>query len=257
MQPAHLSPSSVQLGRALSVLSGGALLITGLARRSAAGLALAGAGGYLLYDGIQQSQPPVAVRIASQQRKEIQVERSITVQKSASEIFDMWRTASNLPRFLTHLDSVEPESDTVATFRARGPAGMKFAWKNRINEERANSTINWESVDGSQIENSGGVEIRELPADRGSEVRVSLRYVPPAGKLGWAVSMMMGQNPEQMLREDLRRFKQLMEAGEFATTDGQPHGRRSGVFEFLQKMNEQEIGAKRAKVIDFESRRTA
>jgi uncharacterized membrane protein len=36
---------------------------------------------------------------------------------------------------------------------------------------------------------------------------------------------LFGEEPKQQVHDDLRRFKQLMEAGEIATTEGQPSGR--------------------------------
>ena len=57
-------------------------------------------------------------------------------------------------------------------------------------------------------------------------MRVELKYDPPAGKLGTAVAKLIGTSPEAQIKADMRRFKQIMEAGEIPTTDGQPHGRR-------------------------------
>ena len=51
---------------------------------------------------------------------------------------------------------------------------------------------------------------------RGTEVRVRLQYDPPAGKVGATVAWLLGHEPSQTIREDLRRFKQLMETGEIA-----------------------------------------
>ena len=47
-----------------------------------------------------------------------------------------------------------------------------------------------------------------------------LQYDPPAGKLGATVAWLLGQEPSQTIREDLRRFKQLMETGEIADHRG-------------------------------------
>jgi uncharacterized membrane protein len=48
-----------------------------------------------------------------------------------------------------------------------------------------------------------------------------LQYAPPAGKAGALVATLVGREPSQTIREDLRRFKQLLEAGEIprATPD--------------------------------------
>ncbi|WP_256997561.1 hypothetical protein [Gloeobacter morelensis] len=41
-----------------------------------------------------------------------------------------------------------------------------------------------------------------------------------------ALAWFAGEEPSQQLYDDLRRFKQLMEAGEIVSTDGQPTGQR-------------------------------
>jgi uncharacterized membrane protein len=45
---------------------------------------------------------------------------------------------------------------------------------------------------------------------------VNLQYAPPAGRAGAALAWLFGRAPSQTIREDLRRFKQMMEAGEVA-----------------------------------------
>ncbi len=40
-----------------------------------------------------------------------------------------------------------------------------------------------------------------------------------------AIAKLFGEDPELQIKEDLRRFKMLMEAGEIATTEGQPRGK--------------------------------
>ena len=53
---------------------------------------------------------------------------------------------------------------------------------------------------------------------------MSLKYDPPTGKLGTAIARLVGKSPEAQIKADMRRFKQLLEAGEIPTTQGQPHG---------------------------------
>jgi uncharacterized membrane protein len=52
-------------------------------------------------------------------------------------------------------------------------------------------------------------------------VRVELAYRPPAGALGRGVARLFGEEPGQQIREDLHRFKQLMETGEVPLSEGQ------------------------------------
>jgi hypothetical protein len=53
-----------------------------------------------------------------------------------------------------------------------------------------------------------------------------VEYAPPGGALGKAFATIMGKDPKFTVREDLRKFKALIEAGEIPTTKGQPHGPR-------------------------------
>jgi uncharacterized membrane protein len=77
------------------------------------------------------------------------------------------------------------------------------------------------------VPNNGSVQFRKAPGNRGTEVTVAIQYATPAGSVGKAIASIFGKNPQHVVREDLRHFKQLLEAGEIATTVGQPHGRRS------------------------------
>jgi len=80
-------------------------------------------------------------------------------------------------------------------------------------------------VEGSDIDNAGSVRFRPGPNGRGTEVTVELNYEPPAGVIGATIAKLLGEEPEVQVREDLRRFKQIMETGEIPTIEGQPSGR--------------------------------
>ncbi len=51
-----------------------------------------------------------------------------------------------------------------------------------------------------------------------------LEYSPPAGRAGALVAKLFGEEPDLQVAGDLRRLKQVLEAGELATTEGQPQG---------------------------------
>jgi hypothetical protein len=55
-----------------------------------------------------------------------------------------------------------------------------------------------------------------------------VNYNPPAGRIGGALAQLLGADPGHLIKEDLRRLKQMMETGEIATIDGQTSGRASG-----------------------------
>ncbi len=102
---------------------------------------------------------------------------------------------------------------------------MTVEWDAEIINEKENEMIAWRSLEGADVDNAGSVHFEKAPNGRGTVVKVSLKYDPPAGVIGAAVAKLFGEEPSQQIQEDLRRFKQLMEAGEIPTTEGQSSGR--------------------------------
>jgi len=222
--------------RMWSLIGGSAVALFGLARGRLSGMALAGLGGMLLYRGFTgycplnaamgrnsaESDPPAEPE--QYFNRGIHVEHSVTVNRSAEELFQFWRNFENLPRFMQHLETVKCLDAKRSRWVARAPAGFTVQWDAQIINQEPNALIAWRSVGGTDVDNAGSVRFIPAPADRGTEVRVVLDYIPPAGKIGAIIASLFGKAPEQQIRQDLRRFKQLMEAGEIPTTQGQPHG---------------------------------
>jgi uncharacterized membrane protein len=153
------------------------------------------------------------------------VDHAITVNRPATEVYRFWRDLENLPRFMTHLIDVDTTTDGRSHWVAKGPLGMKFEWDAEIVADSPDRVIGWKSLDGADVDTAGSVHFNELPHGRGTEVRVELKYDPPGGRLGTAIAKLIGHSPEAQIKADMRRFKQIMEAGEIPTTEGQPRGR--------------------------------
>jgi uncharacterized membrane protein len=58
-------------------------------------------------------------------------------------------------------------------------------------------------------------------------VYVEVDYSPPGGAIGAVVAKLFGEEPNQQISDDLRRFKQVVETGEIARSDGAPLGTRT------------------------------
>jgi uncharacterized membrane protein len=153
----------------------------------------------------------------------IHVEESVTVNRPIAEVYRFWRNFENLPQFMQHLESVAQREAGISHWVARGPAGTTVEWDARIINEIDNKVIGWQSLEGSTIATAGSVHFDET--EHGTRVRVHLQYSPPGGKLGAAVARLFGEEPNVQVRDDLRRFKALLEAGEIPTTRGQAAGR--------------------------------
>jgi uncharacterized membrane protein len=126
---------------------------------------------------------------------------------------------------MDHLESVRILDGKRSHWVAKAPLGTSVEWDAEIINEEANELIGWRSLEGADVPNAGSVRFRPAPGGRGTEVRVNLEYNPPTGKLGAAFAKLLGEEPERQVEEDLRRFKQWMEAGEIPTTAGQPKGK--------------------------------
>lgn len=158
----------------------------------------------------------------------LQVEKTITIQnKSPEELYSFWHKFENLPSFMEHLRSVTMISPTRSHWVAKAPLANNISWDAEIISDLENQLITWISVEGAEVDNSGLVRFKPAPPGRGTEVKVVLEYNPPGGAFSAAIAKLFGEEPEQQLSGDLRRFKMLMETGEIATIEGQSCGRQS------------------------------
>jgi uncharacterized membrane protein len=156
------------------------------------------------------------------------VEHVVTVRRPIDEVYRFWRNFENFPRFMRHLEEVRTTSDRLSHWVARGPAGLHFEWDAEIVSEQAPELISWCSLEGSEVEHRGAVRFTDAPGGRGTEIRVELEYLPPAGRIGRRIAQLFGEEPAQQIKDDLRRVKQLLETGEIPVSDG-PGLRRAAV----------------------------
>lgn len=150
---------------------------------------------------------------------------TLTINRSAEDLYKAWRDLAQLPRWMKHLRSVDVKDERRSHWIATGPAGSRIEWDAEITEDRPHERIAWRSLEGSDVEHSGVVRFAPAPGNRGTMVTVEMRYAPPGGTLGSAVAAWFGEDAPQSIKMDLRRFKQVMETGEVITTEGQPAGR--------------------------------
>ena len=143
------------------------------------------------------------------------VEETVSINRPVSELYRFWRNLENLPRFMTHLHSVERITDTLSRWHAKGPAGSTVEWNAEIINEVPDRVIGWRSLEGSDVVSAGSVNFEEAGSG-GTHVRVRLQYSPPLGKVGAAVAKLMGADAATQIREDLQRFKTLVETGQTA-----------------------------------------
>jgi len=224
--------------RRMSAGCGALLVAYGLKQRSGSGALLAASGGALILRGSIGHCPAYAflgattapgpeTRRALSGPNGVLVDVSVTVSRPNAELYQWWRQLENLPSFMTHLQSVTQTDARRSHWVAKAPAGRTVSWDAEIINDAPNELIGWRTLDGADLVSAGSVRFKPTGKDSQTEVHVRMQYAPPAGRIGAAIAWMLGGDPARAIREDLRRFKALMEAGEVPTTDGQPRGLQS------------------------------
>ena len=221
------------------LLTGSALAGSGLAfgimQRSwlsaGVGAGLAAGGCLLIYRGVNHAH-----------RRDTCIAKSVTINKSPEDVYRFWKQIENLPLFMQHLQQVRRFDDRRSHWIASGRLGRTVEWDAELLEDVENRRLTWHSVSGSYIDHGGSVEFRPAPGNRGTEVDVRLEYHRPGGR---ARTIAFFDHPKRQLREDLRRFKALVETGELPTTEGQPTGRRSTKIRAIQPLDHEGFGSRR------------
>lgn len=158
-----------------------------------------------------------------------QLTRSITINRPRHEVYECWRDLDNLPRVIPQLESVSLQSPGRSRWAVKGPAGERWEWDALITADQPGTLLAWRTSVGSRLPSQGEVYFGDAPEGRGTELRVLITFDPPGGALGQAVASWLGEDPDAVLREALRRYKQVLETGEVLRSDGSPEGAGQGL----------------------------
>lgn len=155
----------------------------------------------------------------------IEIERAVTVDKPAGELYNYWRKLENLPNFMEHLKEVKQTEGNQSHWVAKLAGGLPVSWDAEIVEDVPGERIVWRTLPDSTVEQRGKVEFKPANGERGTVVHVYIQYSPPGGIVGETFAQLLNGVTAQQVKDDIRRFKSLMETGEISTIEGQPSGR--------------------------------
>jgi uncharacterized membrane protein len=142
--------------------------------------------------------------------------RSATINRPTPELYAYWRDFSNLATFMENVERIDVIDERRSHWVVKAPAGKTVEWDAIVTEDVKGQAIAWRSDEGADVPNSGRVEFEDA-GPRGTVVTAIINYDPPAGAIGKIIAKMFQREPAIQARRDLRRFKQLMEAGEIST----------------------------------------
>lgn len=171
----------------------------------------------------------------------VDVRATFTIMRPAVEIFDRWRRLEDLPDILRHVKEVRETEDGHTHWRADTPVG-EVEWDAAIVEENRPDILRWQSLPDSDVVHEGRLTLKPWRGGEGTQLDLRLHIGPNhQGKNGQdrdegvmqtvrrAVAALVRPSLELEIVEDLRRFKNLTEAGEIPTIEGQPSGKRPAV----------------------------
>ncbi|HMQ32102.1 MAG TPA: SRPBCC family protein [Chloroflexaceae bacterium] len=235
--------------RLVTALGGGLLTAYGL-RRERGGWPLALLGGALVLRGATGRDPVYkTLGVSSAGAETATVQHAMTIAVEPQRLYDFWRDFENLPRIMPRLEEVRDLGGGRSRWVAKAPGGASVEWEAEVTEDHAPHLIAWRALPGkSQVWSAGEVRFEAAPGGRGTEVRVTMEYAPPAGRVGQVVAKLSGEEPDNQVLDSLRRLKMIFEAGEVATSamrpeddweqGNQPWERREGDGEGPDQMRE-------------------
>jgi uncharacterized membrane protein len=153
----------------------------------------------------------------------VHVMKTITIDRSAEDLYQFWHNFSNFPMLLDQLESVQATGANQSHWKLNIAGGKSVEWDSEITEETPNSRIAWRIAPDSRLQHSGSVRFEPATGGRGTVVRVELDYAFPGAATTAKISKLFGMAPGQHIETALRHLKQLMETGEIAKSDASIH----------------------------------
>ncbi len=166
-------------------------------------------------------------RIQGFTRGLVQEQVTMTIDKPAEELYKLWQNVEKAPSYMESIRSVTRKGKTGSHWVMDLPGGRTLEWDAEWTAQEPGRRLAWHTVGAPAVPSAGQVAFEPAASGRGTVVRVNQEFLLPGGKLAAALGGLFSRTPGGYVRENLRHFKQLAEAGEIATTRGQPHGSRS------------------------------
>jgi uncharacterized membrane protein len=206
-----------------ALVGGGLLALTGLLRRSPMGVVLGLAGAALLARGAaNQPLRSLAARGGSAlgmgkgmgmgMNRTIDFEKTIHIDASPAEVYDLWANYENFPRFMSHVVEVRDLGRRRSHWVVKGPGGAEFEWNSVLTEQTRPHRMAWRSEPGAEIPQSGSIQFERHRG--GTLVTVRMSYTPPAGAIGHGLAVLLGSDPKAQMDDDLARMKSFIERGD-------------------------------------------
>jgi uncharacterized membrane protein len=163
---------------------------------------------------------------ASEAELDASAHAAVTIGRPADALRTLWLDPDTQSRIWAHFAEVTTSDGRSAEWTARGPSGGEYRWRTQVAADE--DDVRWTSLDGADVPNTGKLIFRAAPGDRGTELHLEVRFDPPGGVLGEAVSKLFHIVPAEIVEHALYDFRALALTGEIPTTQPQPAARHGG-----------------------------
>ncbi|MFV8361489.1 SRPBCC family protein [Flavobacterium sp. LS1P3] len=197
------------------MLAGGALILCNGLKNKDKSFTQTSIGSAMLLRGITGYCPVYDVLEQSKKLKsnDINIKIISSINLPVAEVYNFWRNLENLPKFMTHLESVKNISDKTSQWTAKGPAGIgTVTWKAEIVKDEKEKLLSWHSLPESTIENEGIVVFRSK--ENTTELDILISYRAPMGGPGEVIANLLNPLFEKMITDDINKLKTYLESGQ-------------------------------------------
>jgi uncharacterized membrane protein len=209
-------------------LLGGLLLVCGATRKSWGRYALLGTGLAFVWRGVRGHCGlynafgiDTADRSAS-----ATTAAAVTVERSPEEVYAWLKRADYLPALAGMVRKLTPVSASEYELHTPGD-GQTASWRLTVMADRENEVIAWRAFAEGKPGHTGQIIFKPAPGRRGTEIEVQVRRERAASPAGVIADHAAATDWRSRVKGTLYRLKQLIEAGEIASTTGQSAGQRS------------------------------
>lgn len=195
------------------MMASGAYLLYNWFSNDKKNVAVMSAGGTMLLRGISGYCPMYDAldRLKKDKASNVNIKIGGVINKPVSEVYAFWHNFENLPKFMTHLESVEPINSTISKWTAKGPAGIgKLTWEAEIVKDEFERHIGWNSLPDSSIKNAGKIVF--TPIGQATHIDVTLSYHAPLGIAGETAARVLNPYFKKLVETDIRNFKSYIES---------------------------------------------
>lgn len=200
--------------RIIMVTSGAYLLYNGLSQKEK-NFTKSSIGGSMLLRGLSGYCPvyDAVDHIKNGKAYNVNIKINSMIDKPISEVYSFWRNLENLPKFMSHLETIQTFSNTQSEWTAKGPLGIgTLKWNAEIIKDEENRMISWISHTDAPINNSGKVVFK--PNGNGTELDINISYRAPLGVAGETAAKLLNPLFEKLVSDDVKSLKNYLESGQ-------------------------------------------